>query len=166
MFKVSNYQDYCERKVIASQLQDDKTARQIWHVSNDRIEKIYQFACDLYDSKHYSDSSDLFLLLATLDPIQPMFWKGLGFASQKNGDFLGAIVAYEEALSLETHNAELYPYYLRSLCEGGKKEQALVVFKEFLDMCHKHTFHNYRDELGRIRSQAEKVMRNCIKGES
>lgn len=146
---------FFDKQHFASLLGQEKTAQEIWQVSSSRIEQIYQFACDLYEARRYEDACDLLLLLTALNPQQPSFWIGLGFACQQKADYAAAAVAYEYALALEPQNVELYPYYLKSLCEMGRKEQALVALKELMEKSPNGST---------IQAQAENVMRSYLKG--
>lgn len=157
-------QDFFEKQSVATQLMEDKTPQEIWNFGPDRMEKIFHFACDLYDEKRYADASDLFLLLTTLNPREALFWKGFGFSSQQQSDFEAAALAYECALSLEPARADLFPCYLKSLCSLGRREQALFVLKELMDL----DFAESPEELANIRAQGESIVRsslNELKGE-
>ncbi len=154
VIKAEKGRDFFEKLFFADQLQEEKTPQEIWGIPEEKIDKIYQFACDLYDEKRDEDASDVFLLLTTLRPDGLAFWKGLAFSSQRKSDFAAALIAYEYALALDPTHAELYPYYLRTLCELDRKEQALIVLKELMD----RDFDDSAATLRIIRTQAEAVV--------
>lgn len=158
VIKAERGQSFFEKQYIVSQLLEDKTPQEIWGLSAERVEKMYQFACDLYDEKRYKDAADLFLLLTTLNPHRYNFWKGLGFCIQLQSDFAPAALAYECAFAIDPKSAELYPYYLRCLCELNRREQALVVWQEMLDK----EFDETPEELERIRTQCEAIVKASL----
>lgn len=158
VIKAERGQSFFEKQYIVSQLLDNKTPQEIWGLSPERVEKIYQFACDLYDEKCYKDASDLFLLLTTLNPNRFHFWKGLGFSIQQQADFAPAALAYECAFAIDPKSAELYPYYLRCLCALNRREQALIVWQELLNK----EFEDAPGELAKIRSQCETLMKASL----
>lgn len=132
-FRAEPAENFFEKQAFASQLLEGKSPQEIWNLSAERMDKIYEFACDLYDQKRYHDASDVFLLLTTLNPQEPSYWKGFGFASQQIKDFAAAATAYETALSIDSSDAKLYPCYVRTLCEMHQFEEAKTVLKECLN---------------------------------
>lgn len=151
-------QVFFEKQFIINQLLENKTPQEIWGLSDERVEKMYQFACDLYDEKRYKDAANLFMLLTTLNPHRFTFWKALGFSIQQQCDYAPALLAYECALELDPGSAELYPYYIRCLCELNRREQALVLLQEIQDK----NFNESPGELERIRTQCEIIVKASL----
>jgi tetratricopeptide (TPR) repeat protein len=147
--------DFFNKQIMTTELLAEKTPEEIWGLESEKVHKIYHLACDLYEKKNYEDASDLFLLLTTISPDRIVFWKGLGYSSQQVKDYAAAAVAYEFALDLEPKEAELYPCFLRTLCEMGHRDQALEVLKELME----HEFDDPPERLRSIRKEAETILR-------
>ncbi|MCE5317566.1 MAG: tetratricopeptide repeat protein [Parachlamydia sp.] len=158
LIKAERGQSFFVKQYIVSQLLEEKTPQEIWGIGPEKIEQMFEFACDLYDEKRYKDAADLFLLLTTLNPHRFNFWKNLGFSSQMQSEFAAAALAYECAFSIDPRTAELYPYYLRCLCELKRREQALVVLTELLDK----EFDESPEDLAAIRSQCESIVKASL----
>jgi tetratricopeptide (TPR) repeat protein len=150
--------EFFEKQALAFSMLEGATPAEFWGIPSDKIASIFQFACELYDSGRYEDASDVFLLLTAVCPDGADYWRGLGFASQQIKDYASAAIAYENAISLQGNQAELYPYLIQVLCDMEREDLVKMVLKDLLEQ----SFEDDPTQLEAIREQSWLIARDIL----
>lgn len=113
------------KKLLKKELAEGKTAQELMEFSNETMAKFYAGAYRLFEHRKYVDAGNAFLFLVTLNPYNHDYWLGLGMSTQMNGDFEGAIDAYEMAAICQLNNPIPYFYLAKCLFAVHDRESAL-----------------------------------------
>lgn len=113
------------KELLKKELEAGKTAQDIMEISDENMAKFYRSAYRLFEGKRYSDASNAFFFLATLNPYNHDYWLGLGMSLQLGGNYEPAIDAYEMAAICEIDNPVPYFYLAKCLFAIHDRESAL-----------------------------------------
>ena len=138
-----------DKKWLKQELANGRTAQEILEFSDITMAKFYGAAYRLFEHRHYVDAANAFLFLVTLNPYNHDYWLGLGMATQLNGDFEGAIDAYEMAAICELENPIPYFYLAKCLFAMHERDSAL----EALDLALEYA--SGRGEYEQLRREAK-----------
>lgn len=122
-------------KIIRKNLVEGKTFQEILGYDNERMEKFYQKASDLFYKQEYEKSSEAFTFLTTLNPGVSSYWIGLGMSEQILEEFHGALLAYAMAMMSDISNP--LPHYYTAMCYRSllKPESAMGSIEIALHHC-------------------------------
>lgn len=79
---------------INQQLQDGKSYKEIYLISDTTIEACYQAAIEFYNHQEYENASNVFYVLSLLDPQNASMWLGLGNSEYFRKRYEEALMAY------------------------------------------------------------------------
>lgn len=103
-----------DKKWLKNQLVAGKRVQELIGFSDETMDQFYTKACHLFENKNYSDSSNAFLFLVTVNPYHYDYWLGLGAATQHCNQYEAAIDAYEMAAICQLDNP--IPYFHLANC--------------------------------------------------
>lgn len=83
-----------------SKIEDNKSWREIYQLSDETMEAFYKAAAEIYREKRYQEAAEAFSVLAILDPDVYLFWCGLGNSEYFCHQFNHALNAYGMAIQL------------------------------------------------------------------
>jgi len=125
--------DSTSRRTFSENQQDKESpAKNIMQlslgISDELMNKFYCYAIELFNERNYVDASSILLVLTHLNPYLYSVWVSLGMSEQMEGDFSGAIKAYDTAILLNPK--ELLPYMNAVECHFhlGEIDQAKKLF--------------------------------------
>lgn len=108
-------------------------------VSQEKLEHIYAFAYCLYEKQKYVEASYFFRVLATLEPENIKFWKGLASSLQMQNNFEEALNCYLAALCLPNcKDPTIYVHVADCYFSQQKKEQGLMALNSAERLAQKH----------------------------
>lgn len=148
-----------DKNKLLKELALGKTAQEILEFPEEAMAKFYRAAHYLFEREKYADAANAFLFLVTLNPHNHDYWLGLGMATQKTGDFEGAIDSYEMAAYYDVNNP--VPYFYLAKCffaihEHDNSLHALDLAIEYAD--------EY-EEFNDLKKQAIKAKKLLIENE-
>lgn len=103
-----------EPAVLLRHMEEGGTFQEILALDEAAMNALYEDAYVLLQSAEYSDASDAFLCLTTLNPYISTYWIGLGIAEQAHRACHAALVAYAMAIVCDDKNPT--PYYCAASC--------------------------------------------------
>ncbi len=96
--------------LLEKYVEEGRTFQDILGYSNEAMDRFYQIARSLLDSKKLKEASDAFLFLTTLNPHIPTYWLGLGMCEHLHEEYQRGLVAYGMA-SVSDREDPLPHYY-------------------------------------------------------
>lgn len=93
-------------------------------LTQEKLNKYYLKARELFLKEEYEKSSDAFYFLSSLHPAHPHYWLGLGLSEQKNNEFHAALLAYGMASIYDAENPLSYYQAAKCYLEIDDKENA------------------------------------------
>jgi type III secretion system low calcium response chaperone LcrH/SycD len=134
---------------LKKELSEGKTAQEILEISNEAMAKFYGASYHLFEHQQYTEASNAFLFLVTLNPHNSDYWLGLGMATQLCGNYESAIDSYEMAAVYEMENPVPYFYLAKCLFAIHDRDSAL----QALELALEYAGDKY--EYLELRNQAE-----------
>ncbi len=145
---------------VKKQLSEGKTPQEILGFSDTAMAKFYQAARTLLEANRYTEASNAFLFLVTLNSYNHDYWLGLGMSLQICKEYEAAINAYEMAASSKIESPVPYFYLAKCLFAVHDRETALEALQLAID---------YADEIEEYRDLKEKALeakKILLKGDS
>jgi type III secretion system low calcium response chaperone LcrH/SycD len=78
-------------------LAKDKTLQDIFGLTQETMERLYQAAKFIYEQQHYQEAAATFAVLSVIDPTNYTFWVGFGNSEYFCHNYQSALVAYAMA---------------------------------------------------------------------
>lgn len=102
-------------------------------LTDEHLEKSYDYVQDIFEQGLYEEASDICLFLTRLAPEERAFWVALGMCEQLKGDHKASAIAYTSALELG--NKDLTPALYAAVClvHHNKRDLAYKLLNEVLD---------------------------------
>jgi len=97
-----------------AKIEDNKSLREIFELSNETIGAFYKAAAEIYREKRYQDAADAFSVLVILDPDVYLFWFGLANSEYFCNHFDQALIAY--AMTIQLKPSEPLNYIFSANC--------------------------------------------------
>lgn len=113
------------KKWLKKALGEGRTPQEILGYTDETMNKFYAAACKLFENKRYADAANAFLFLVSLNSYHYDYWLGLGAATQRCGDYEGAIDAYEMAAICHLESPEPYFHLAKCLFAMHDRDSAL-----------------------------------------
>lgn len=110
-----------------------KTPQEIVGFSEGTMNKFYEAACHLFETKRYEEASNAFLFLVTMNSFHYDYWLGLGSSLQSCGDHETAIDAYELAAICSLDNPVPYIHLAKCLFAMHDRDSALQAIELALE---------------------------------
>lgn len=98
-------------------LEEKKVLQFVFGYDGKMMREIYEFADKLYNEKNYSDATEVFLFLISINPYICWFWQGLGKAFQAQNQFEEASNAFLMALNCDPKRLDGYRDAIRCSLE-------------------------------------------------
>lgn len=108
-------------------LNASKPLQEICGYTSEMMTGIYKMGLDLYKSKDYQSSIDLFTFLVTLNPYICWFWQMLGKSYQAQQSFIESLYAFEVAINCNVFNFEGYLDAVRCCVQAKESNEALRI---------------------------------------
>lgn len=129
-------QQLCQIAAVASVLSDnpqeyllmlarDKSLQDIFGLSNETMEKLYQGAKFLYEQQNYTESSAAFSVLACISPANHTFWMGFANSEYFCHNYESALMAYAMAGQANSHDPLCHFFSARCYEALKQKDQAI-----------------------------------------
>lgn len=99
---------------VREQLHAKKSLQDVLEIPTNTMDQFYLLACEMLKNKKISESSQAFLFLVFLNSSRYDYWLGLGSARQLQGDYEGAIDAFEMSAMIQPIHP--VPYFYLSKC--------------------------------------------------
>lgn len=90
-----------ENESFLKDLEDNKSLKEIFGLSNETMAAFYKAAAEIYREKRYQDAAEALSVLVILDPDTYVFWFGLGNAEYFCHQYERALIAYGMAINLK-----------------------------------------------------------------
>jgi len=108
LFSEEVTQQLCQIAAIASVMADnpkeyllllarDKSLQEIFGLTDETMEKLYQAAKFIYEQQHYQESAAAFSVLSVISPFNHTFWIGYGNSEYFCQNYQSALIAYAMA---------------------------------------------------------------------
>jgi tetratricopeptide (TPR) repeat protein len=114
-------------------LKNARTFRDYTALTPESMEVIYSLAYNQYNAGKYEDSEKVFRLLATLDHLEPKYWKGLAAAREALGQHDPALQAYGYLGMMNVNDP--YPAFKAAQCflhlERPKEAESALIAAVF-----------------------------------
>lgn len=136
-------------------LRTGRTPQELLQLSNEQMAKFYDAAYKLFQRHAFSEAGNAYLFLVALNSNNHDYWVGLGMSTQMQGDFEGAIDAYEMAATCELDNPVPYFYLAKCLFAIHDRENALEAIELALEYSADRTSF---EELHRQAQAAKKLL--------
>lgn len=125
-------QQLCQIAAVASVMSDnpqeyllmlarDKTLQEIFGLSDETIEKLYQGAKFLYEQQNYVESSAAFSVLCCICPANHTFWMGFGNSEYFCHNYQAALMAYAMAGQANSHDP--FCHFFSARCYEALKQK-------------------------------------------
>jgi type III secretion system low calcium response chaperone LcrH/SycD len=147
------------KTLLKKQLAEGKTAQEIMEFSDKTMFKFYQAAYHLMEHRRYTDASNAFLFLVTLNPYHPDYWLGLGMTAQLTQDYETAIDAYEMAAACQLENPTPYFYLAKCLFAMHDRKSAMLALDLAID------YAAFDERFADIKHEAEKAKEILMEGD-
>lgn len=138
-------------QLIKKELSEGKTGQEVLGIAESEMEELYQGAYLLFEHGKYLDAADAFLFLVTMNPLKYPYWLGLGMSLQLNGEFEGAVSAYEMASMAKIHDPVPYFYLAKCLFALHERESTLQALELAIENC------DDSEEYAELKNQAIKA---------
>ncbi len=127
--------------LVKRQVSEGRTFQEILEYTQEKMDKFYEIARNLFAVEEYEKASDAFIFLTTLNPYMHSYWLGLGMTEQLKGDYQGALLAYSMAILTELDSP--LPHYHSASCYIALNDKAsamnsLKAALEFAERDDKH----------------------------
>lgn len=99
---------------VEEQFESNKMIQEILEVSDQRMDQFFFIACNMLKEKKIQESLQTFLFLLFLNSNRYDYWLGLGSANLLQGNYEGAIDAFEMSAMMQPINP--IPYFYLSKC--------------------------------------------------
>ena len=134
--KEETTQQLCQIAAVASVMSDnpqhylqmlakDKSLQDLFGLSPDTMEKLYQGAKFLYDNQNYTESSSAFAVLCCISPSNHTFWIGLGNSEYFCHRYNEAVAAYAMAAQANPNDPLCHFYSARCYEALKQKDHAI-----------------------------------------
>lgn len=115
LFSEEVTQQLCQIAAIASVMSDnpkeylillarDKSLQEIFGLTDETMEKLYQAAKFIYEQQHYQESAAAFSVLSVISPFNHTFWVGYGNSEYFCQNYQAALIAYAMAAQANPHD--------------------------------------------------------------
>ncbi len=129
-------QQLCQIAAVASVMSDnpqeyllmlarDKTLQDIFGLSDETMEKLYQGAKFLYEQQNYTEASAAFSVLSCISPTNHTFWMGFANSEYFCHNYESALVAYAMAGQANSHDPLCHFFSARCYEALKQKDQAI-----------------------------------------
>jgi type III secretion system low calcium response chaperone LcrH/SycD len=129
-------QQLCQIAAVASVMADnpqdylvtlakDKTLQDIFGLSNETMERLYQAAKYLYEQQNYFESAAAFSVLCCITPSNHTFWMGFGNSEYFCHNYSAALTAYSLASQVNPHDPLSHFYSSRCYEALKQKDHAI-----------------------------------------
>jgi len=113
-----------EHSLALTSLYEGRSLQEIFELSEETMDALYQLARHIYDQQHYEEASGAFCLLALINPAYTTFWHGLGNSEYCLGNYQEALLAYTFALQTDADNMTTHMLIVRTHIALGNRAQA------------------------------------------
>jgi type III secretion system low calcium response chaperone LcrH/SycD len=131
-FSEETTQQLCQIAAIASVMSDnpseyllllarDKTLQEIFGLTDETMEKLYQAAKFIYEQQHYAESAAAFSVLCSINPSNHTFWIGFGNSEYFCQNYQMALVAY--ALAAQANPNDPMCHFFSAHCYEALKQK-------------------------------------------
>lgn len=128
-------------------------------ISKEKIESIYQLACEYYAQKHYTESLDIALLLTQINPFFSNIWMLIGLCSGQMQKFESALLAYSMSIILEKSNVTAYLYSIECYLELKEYTKAQDMIDYVRKQSDLFSDTNWKDTLVKLSNQIKQRKR-------
>ncbi len=101
-------------ELIRRCVEEGKNFQDILGYSDTEMDEFYQIAYKLLEGHRYSEATDAFLFLTTLNPFSSDYWLGMGVCEQINQNYSQALVAY--SMTIIGSNHQPIAHYRSAAC--------------------------------------------------
>lgn len=126
----------CQIAAIASVLSDhpqeylmllahDKTLEEVFGLTQETLQGLYQAAKYLYEHQLYQESAAAFSVLTIISPKIHTFWMGLGNSEYLSHNYEGALVAY--AMSAQSNPHDPLCHFFSARCYEAMNQKELAI---------------------------------------
>ncbi|MBS0637732.1 MAG: hypothetical protein JSS12_09480 [Verrucomicrobia bacterium] len=99
----------------------DKTLQEIFGLTDETMEKLYQAAKYLYEQQNYYEAAAAFSVLACICPANHTFWMGFGNSEYFCHNYQSALVAY--SLAAQTNSHDPLCHFFSARCYEALKQR-------------------------------------------
>lgn len=155
---LQNLAIFQDNDALLSALSEGKSLHELIGFSWDSLKTLYQAGLSLFDKHKFSEAQDAFFFLATIAPLVPEFWIGLGYANAECQHNDAAIFALKRAINLRPDLADGYLLLIRVYVQKVNFTEAFSVCNEALDFAKDHKGDIWAEGLVVIIEEAKNIL--------
>ncbi len=148
-----------DRNLVKEALKTGKSPQAILEFSSGEMALLYKCARQLFTEGKYSDATDAFLFLSTLNDTCQEYWLGLGMSLQMEKHYEAAVDAYEIAATCDIESPIAYFYLAKCLFALNDRESAMEALAIAIE------YAGDQEEFQELKHQAESALDILIEDE-
>ena len=111
-----------------------RTLQEKFELSDATIDVFYEVSKEIFDNEEYQDAEDAFFTLSLFNPLQSLYWIGLGMSSQRLMKYEFALSGYSMAAIINAESPLPHMYAAQCFVNLNKRYQARQAVKLALEV--------------------------------
>lgn len=124
---------FAQPKLLEKELTENKTLQEMMQITNKEMGQIYEIGWRFLHQGSFHDASDIFLLLAQMNPRVAAFWSAFGNSEEKQENYQQAMIVFLLAAELEEQTLIPYLHGVKCLLKLHRHEDAQRVLQRALE---------------------------------